>query len=163
VTAPRIPADAAVAVATRIRVSPAKDSEYSIGGGPRKPVPDDGVVQIELSAPAEIHVFNLTKCCEEQAQTVHPGDDVTIVMGYLPGNLIPRCALNPVADVRIGPDADHLEVAHIGVAFTVVIGRSTDETRTMVVEFLGERVDQRPFKVTVEAGKTREVTCPPPQ
>ena len=84
-------------------------------------------------------------------------------MGYLPGNLIPRCALNPVADVRIGPDADHLEVAHIGVAFTVVIGKSTDETRTMVVEFLGERVDQRPFKVTVEAGKTREVTCPPPQ
>ena len=161
--APRIPADAAAAVATRIRVSPAKDSEYSIGGGPRKPVPDDGVVQIELSAPAEIHVFNLTKCCEEQAQTIHPGDDVTIVMGYLPGNLIPRCSLNPVADVRIGPDADHLEVAHIGVAFTVVIGRSTDETRTMVVEFLGERVDQRPFKVTVEAGKTREVTCPPPQ
>jgi eukaryotic-like serine/threonine-protein kinase len=160
--APHLTLDAGVAaVATRIRVSPAKDSEYSIGGGPRKPVPDDGVVHVELSADAEVRVFNVTNCCQEESQVVHPGDDVMIVMAYLPGKIIPRCAANPAAEVRIGPDVDHLEVAHLEVAFTVVIGRSTDETKTVMVEFLGERVDQTAFKVTVEAGRTREVTCPP--
>jgi hypothetical protein len=28
-----------------------------------------------------------------------------------------------------------------------------------MVEFLGERVDPAPIRVTVEAGKTREVKC----
>jgi eukaryotic-like serine/threonine-protein kinase len=150
------PPDAAVGIATRIRVSPAKDSEYAIGTGPRKPVPDDGVIRIELAAETEIHVYNLTKCCQEESQVVKPGADVTIVMPYLPGRLLPRCAVNLAAEVRIDGVA-----ADLGAPFSIPIGDSIDETRTVTVDFLGERIDPTPIKVTVEAGKMREVQCLP--
>ena len=151
------PADVApVGVATRIRVSPAKDSEYAIGTGPRKPVPDDGVIRIELPAETEVHVYNLTKCCQEESQIIRPGADVTIVMPYLPGRVLPRCAVNLAAEVRIdGVTAD------LGTPFSIPIGDSIDETRAVSVEFLGERIDQTPIKTTVEAGKLREVQCLP--
>jgi tetratricopeptide (TPR) repeat protein len=141
---------------TRIRVSPAKDSEYAIGSGPRKPVPDDGVIRVELAADTEVHVFNLTKCCQEESEIVHPGADVTIVMPYLPGRVIPTCPVHLAAEVRIGG-----VTADLGAPFSVPIGDSIDETRTVAVEFLGDRVDPTPIKVTVEAGKLREVQCLP--
>jgi F0F1-type ATP synthase beta subunit len=87
---------------------------------------------------------------------VRPGADVTIVMPYLPGRLIPSCSVNLSAEVRIGGVS-----ADLGRPFSVPIGDSTDETKTVAVEFLGERVDPDPIKVTVEAGKTREVKCQP--
>jgi serine/threonine-protein kinase len=159
----RPPPDAAViaaaaGIATQIRVSPAKDSEYAIGRGPRMPVPDDGVIRIDLAAEAEIHVFNVTKCCQEESQVVAPGADVTIVMPYLPGRVVPRCAVNRAAEVRIGGVS-----ADLGAAFSVPIGESTDETKPVTVEFLGERVDPTPINATVEAGKTLEVQCRPAQ
>jgi hypothetical protein len=143
-----------VAIATQIRVSPAKDSEYAIGAGPRKPVPNDGVIRVDLAADAEVHVFNLTKCCQEESQVVHPGTDVTIVMPYLPGRVVPSCSENPAAEVRIGGVSTDLDRA-----FSIPIGDSTDETKTVAVEFLGDHVDPTPIKITVEAGKTREVKC----
>ncbi|HEX3477208.1 MAG TPA: protein kinase [Kofleriaceae bacterium] len=151
------PPDAVPAgTASRIRVSPAKDSEYAIGSGPRKPVPDDGVIRIDLAAETEVHVFNLTKCCQEESQIIQPGADVTIVMPYLPGRLLPRCAVNAAAEVRIdGVTAD------LGAPFSIPIGDSIDENKTVTVEFLGERIDQAPLKVTVGAGKLREVQCQP--
>jgi serine/threonine-protein kinase len=149
--------DAAPAgVATKIRVSPAKDAEYAIGNGPHKPVPDDGVIWVDLVAETEVHAFNASKCCQEESKLVKPGADVTIVMPYLPGRVLPRCAANLATEVRIaGVTAD------LGTPFSVPIGDSTDETRTVAVEFLGERVDPTPIKVTVEAGKMREVQCLP--
>jgi tetratricopeptide (TPR) repeat protein len=155
---PHIAPDAAVAVgiATQIRVSPAKDSEYALGGGLRRPVPDDGVIRVELTTDTEIRVFNVTKCCQEESKVVKPGADVTIVMPYLPGRVIPRCTENPAAEVRIGGVS-----ADVGLAFSIPIGDSTDETKTVAVEFLGPRVDPTPIKVTVEAGKTTEVACLP--
>jgi len=151
------PPDAAPAgIATRIRVSPAKDSEYAIGSGLRKPVPDDGVIRIELAAETEVHVYNLTKCCQEESQIVQPGADVTIVMPYLPGRVLPRCAVNAAAEVRIDG-----VTANLGAPFSIPIGDSIDETRIVTVEFLGERIDQSPIRVTVEAGKMREVQCLP--
>jgi hypothetical protein len=154
--APHPPDAAPVGIATRIRVSPAKDSEYAIGSGPRKPVPDDGVIRIELPAETEVHVYNLTKCCQEESQIVQPGADVTIVMPYLPGRVLPRCAVNAAAEVRIDG-----VTANLGAPFSIPIGDSIDETRIATVEFLGERIDQSPIRVTVEAGKMREVQCLP--
>jgi serine/threonine-protein kinase len=151
-----LPDAAPAGIATRIRVSPAKDSEYALDTGPRKPVPDDGVIRTELTAETEVHVFNLTKCCQEESQIVKPGADVTIVMPYLPGRVLPRCAVNLAAEVRIDGVA-----ADLGAPFSVPIGDSIDETRTVTVDFLGERIDQTPIKVTVEAGKLREVQCLP--
>jgi hypothetical protein len=114
------------------------------------------VIRIELAAETEVHVFNLTKCCQEESQIVSPGTDVTIVMPYLPGRVLPRCAVNLAAEVRIdGTTAD------LNAPFSIPIGDSIDETRTVTVEFLGERIDQAPIKVTVEAGKLREVQCAP--
>jgi serine/threonine-protein kinase len=144
----------AVGVATQVRVSPAKDAEYALGSGPRKPVPADGMIRLELSADSEIHVFSLSRCCQEESKLVRPGADLTIVMPYLPGRLTPRCSINPSAEVRIGGVS-----AALGRAFSVPIGDSTDETKTLAVEFLGEHVDPTPLKVTVEAGKSREVEC----
>jgi tRNA A-37 threonylcarbamoyl transferase component Bud32 len=154
--APSPPDAAPAGIPTRIRVSPAKDSEYAIGSGPRRPVPDDGVIRIDLAAETEVHVFNLTKCCQEESEVVRPGADVTIVMPYLPGRVLPRCAANPAAEVRIGG-----VTADLGAPFSVPIGDSIDETKTVAVEFLGDRVDPTPLKVTVEAGKMREVQCLP--
>jgi serine/threonine-protein kinase len=156
--APRAPLDAAVtiasAVATQIRVSPAKDAEYALGAGLRKPVPDDGMIHLELATETEVHVFSLTKCCQEESKMVRPGADVTIVMPYLPGRVLPSCSENVTAEVRIAGVS-----ANLGRTFAIPIGDSTDETKTVTVEFLGDHVDPTPIKVTVQAGKTREVKC----
>jgi len=149
--------DAAMAVAgvaTQIRVSPAKDAEYALGNGPRKPVPDDGVVRVELVAETEIHVYSVSRCCQEESKAVRPGADITIVMPYLPGRVLPSCVDNPMAEVRIAGVS-----AKLGDTFAVPIGDTTDETKTVEVEFLGDRVDPTPIKVTVAAGKTKEVKC----
>jgi hypothetical protein len=154
---PAAPPDAAAVVAgvaTQIRVSPAKDAEYALGTGPRKPVPDDGMIRLELVAEIEIHVFSLTKCCQEESKLVRPGADLTIVMPYLPGRVLPSCSENLTAEVRIAGVS-----ANLGRTFAIPIGDSTDETKTVAVEFLGDHVDPTPIKVTVEAGKTRAVKC----
>jgi hypothetical protein len=148
------PPQVATSLPTQIRVSPAKDAEYAVGGGPRKPVPDGGMIQLELSAEAEVHVFSLSKCCQEDSKVVRPGDDVTIVMPYLPGRVLPLCPANPAAEARIAGRS-----ANLGIAFSIIIGDSTDETKAVEVEFLGDHLDPTPIKVVAEAGKTREVTC----
>jgi tRNA A-37 threonylcarbamoyl transferase component Bud32 len=144
----------AAAVATRIRVSPAKDAEYAVGNGSRKPVPDDGVVRLDLAADADIHVFSLSRCCQEESKRVRPGDDLTIVMQYLPVHVLPICPDNPTAEVRIGKVS-----AKLGNEFAIAIGASTDETKTVLVEFFGDHIDSMPIKVTVAAGQTKEVKC----
>lgn len=150
---PVVPPDAAP-LPTKILVSPAKDAEYAVGTGPRKPVPDDGIIRLDLLAEAEVHVYSVSRCCQEDSKVVRPGDDVTIVMPYLPGRVLPICRDNPLAEVRIAGVS-----ANLGETFSVPIGQSTDETKTVAVEFLGDRVDPTPIKVTVAAGKTKEVKC----
>ncbi|HEY0992580.1 MAG TPA: hypothetical protein VGD80_36250, partial [Kofleriaceae bacterium] len=145
---------AAVGVPTQVRVSPAKDAEFALGKGPRRPVPDDGMIRIDLAAETEIHVFSVSRCCQEESKLVRPGADLTIVMPYLPGRVLPSCSDNPLAEVRISGVS-----AKLGETFAVPIGDSTDETKTVEVEFLGDRVDPTPIKVTVAAGQTREVKC----
>jgi hypothetical protein len=85
-------------------------------------------------------------------------------MPYLPGRVIPRCEINGAAEVRIaglGPRAEDRSSVPVGRVVSVPIGDRTDETKTVEVEFLGDRVDPTPIKVTVEAGKMREVMCQP--
>jgi len=156
---PVVPPDAAAAsvaagIATKIRVSPAKDAEYAVGNGARILVPPDGIIRVDLGADAEIHVFSLTKCCQEESKIVQPGADVTIVMPYLPGRVLPLCNDHLAAEVQIAGVS-----AYLGRPFVIPIGDSTDETKPVVVEFLGDHVDPTPIKVTVEAGKMREVKC----
>ncbi|HEY0189729.1 MAG TPA: protein kinase [Kofleriaceae bacterium] len=148
---PQVPA---AGESTQVRVSPAKDAEYAIGGGPRRPVPDDGIIHVELAGEAEVHVFSLSKCCQEESKLVRPGSDTTIVMPYLPGRVVPICPMNPAADVRIAGRS-----ANLGAPFSIVFGDSLDETKPVEVEFLGDHLDPTPVKVTAEAGKTREVRC----
>jgi eukaryotic-like serine/threonine-protein kinase len=147
-------AEVVAGIATQIRVSPAKDAEYALGNGRRRPVPDDGVIHVELAADTEVHVFSLTKCCQEESKVVRPGADETIVMPYLPGRVLPSCPESPTAEVRI----DRRSTA-LGRTFSIPIGDSTDETKTVEVEFLGDHVDPTPIRVTVKAGKTQEVKC----
>jgi serine/threonine protein kinase len=153
-TAPPDAGVVAAGVRTQVRVSPPKDAEYALGNGPRKPVPDDGIVRLDLVAETEIHVYSVSRCCQEESKLVRPGADITIVMPYLPGRVLPSCADNPMAEVRISGVS-----ANLGDTFSVPIGDSTDETKTVEVEFLGDRVDSTPIKVTVAAGKTKEVKC----
>jgi hypothetical protein len=75
-------------------------------------------------------------------------------MPYLPGRVLPRCPEHPSAEVQINGVS-----ANLGRTFAIPIGDSTDETKPVVVEFLGDHVDPTPIKITVEAGKTREVKC----
>ncbi len=153
---PDAPVAPAKALPTQIRVSPAKDAEYAVGTGTRRPVPDDGVIHLELASETEVHVYSLSKCCQEDSKLVRPGADVTIVMPYLPGRVLPSCAEDPAAEVRIAGVS-----ANLGRTFAIPIGDSTDETKTVEVEFLGDHVDPTPVKVTVEAGKTKAVKCTP--
>jgi len=68
--------------------------------------------------------------------------------------VLPSCPENPTAEVRI--DRRSTDLGH---TFSIPIGDSIDETKVVEVEFLGDRIDPTPIKVTVEAGKTREVKC----
>jgi len=80
-------------------------------------------------------------------------------MPYLPGRVVPLCREHPFTEVRISGVSSASVSANLGDPFSVPIGDSTDETKTVVVEFLGDRIDPTPIKVTVAAGKTREVPC----
>jgi len=73
--------------------------------------------------------------------------------------VLPLCRDNPLAEVRISGVRNASISANLGEPFAVPIGDSTDETKTVVVEFLAERIDPLPIKVTVAAGKTTEVRC----
>jgi eukaryotic-like serine/threonine-protein kinase len=132
-------------------VSPAS-SEVRIDDGPWQrvaqrlsvPIDDDGV---------RVTVRN-DSCCESQSRTLTRADggtQVAISLDFLAAQIIPRCA---VADVEVKVDG---KLAPLGSPASIPFGATTRTQRTVVVEFLGDRIDRH--QVTVHPAEQQEVAC----
>lgn len=130
-------------------VSPA-NSEVRLGEGPwqrvaqRLPIPVDSDVRITVR----------NDCCESQSRTLtraDGGSQVAISLDFLAAQIIPRCA---VADVEVRVDG---KLARLGSAASIPFGATTRTQRTVVVEFIGERIDRQ--EVTVHPADQQEVQC----
>ncbi len=146
--------DAAVAggAQARVQVSP-NDSEVRIGGGAWRRLPG-GATSIEVPAGGvRVEVRN-EACCEQTERLVRladAGSTVQINLGYLPGQIIAHCA---VADVKVTVDG---RAARLERPSLIPFEDSTLSSRTVVVEFVGERIDTQ--QVSVRYARTTEVTC----
>lgn len=139
---------------TQFRVSPSVDAEYQLAtDGSWRPVPDDGLVRLELGEAVEVQVRNASGCCQAETRQLQPGDDVLIATQLLPATIIARCADRAVS-VTIDSQPWRLDQPR-----TIVFGASLDATRTAMVQFLGEAVDSTPIKATVKFKETKEVAC----
>jgi eukaryotic-like serine/threonine-protein kinase len=130
-------------------VSPA-NSEVRLGDGPwqrvaqRLPIPVDTDVRITVR----------NDCCESQSRVLtraDGGSQVAISLDFLAAQIVPRCA---VADVEVRVDG---KLARLGSAASIPFGATTRTQRTVVVEFIGERIDRQ--EVTVHPAEQQEVLC----
>ena len=142
----------AAVLATEIRVSPPRDAEYQVDGGPWLPV-DNGRIVLELARDADVQVRNTTGCCEQAGATVSPGKQAMIVTYSLPARIVPRCKL-PGVEVRVGAT-----VAFLDKPFPVVWNKSTDASKIVAVTFLHEHVAPTPIEVTVHPNQALDVAC----
>ncbi len=146
--------DARVAATAMVplRVSP-KDSEVRIGGGAWARLPDG---RTEVAVPAEglaVEVRN-DACCEATSRRLSPdsaGETVAINLGLLPGQIVARCAQG---DVDVTVDG---KTARLDVAALIPFGETTQGTKTVVVEFVGETIDRQ--EVKIRYAQSKEVTC----
>ena len=132
-------------------ISPA-NSEVRLGDGPWQRVAQ------RLSIPLTGEELRVTvrndACCEAQSRVLRASDagtQVAISLDFLAAQITPRCA---VADVEVRVDG---KLARLDGAASIPFGATTRTQRTVVVEFLGERIDRK--EVTVHPAEQREVTC----
>ena len=146
-------APAVVVVATKIRVFPPNDAEYSVAGGPAQAVPASGLIALDLTDAVDVRVWSRTTCCQETTQTIKPGGHTTITTPYLPASVIAACDDDTVT-VRVDG-----RPARLGHGAPVPFDGSIERTRTAEIAFFGARVDPAPIKVTVTAGAKTDVKC----
>ena len=137
--------------ATRIRISPPRDSEYQVDNGSWAAVPDDGMITLPLEHAIELQVRN--PHCQADGKTIVPGKDDLVELMLLSAQLKPKCPIKNV-EVQINGKG-----ARLDEAFTVPFGKSSFLTRAVKVEFLGDHVDHAPIVVTVTAGTPQDVVC----
>ena len=131
-------------------------SELRVGDGPWQSYPsgraDVPLVGDEISINARNDA-----CCEASSRKLHRSDaagPVSVSLAYLPAQIIPRC------------DDDHVQVridgrvARLGVAAIIPFGDTTQDQKTVVVEFVGQRISKHQIKVA--AAQTQDVRCDSP-
>ena len=131
-------------------------SELRIGDGPWQSYPggraDVPMVGDEVAISARNEA-----CCEASSRKLHPSDaarPVSVSLAYLPAQIIPRC------------DDDHVQVridgrvARLGVAAIIPFGDTTQDQKTVMVEFVGQRISKHQIKVA--AAQTQDVRCDSP-
>lgn len=147
---PRQPPPLTTAVPPAVLIVSPANSEVRLGEGPwqrvaqRLPIPVDSDVRITVR----------NDCCESQSRTLtraDGGSQVAISLDFLAAQIIPRCA---VADVEVRVDG---KLARLGSAASIPFGATTRTQRTVVVEFIGERIDRQ--EVTVHPADQQEVQC----
>jgi hypothetical protein len=79
------------------------------------------------------------------------GAAIAIQLDFLPAQVIPRCA---AAGVQVKIDG---RMARVDVAKPIFFDGTIQSSKSVRVEFVGERVDSK--LVTVNAATTTEVTC----
>jgi len=115
---------------------------------------DDAPVVVKLTQDTRVYVKNTSGCCAPNDKVVHPGDDRTIAMLFVPGKI------RPVCDGHDGVvNIDGIS-GRLGEDFSVTFGKSLTKTKTVKVEFVAEGVDPAPIMVDVEAGQdAKDVKC----
>jgi len=138
-----------------VRISPAKNVEYSQGSsqGPWLPVPDDGAVTLSIDHDTRVYVRDRSGCCQADDKLIHIGDpEVSFEIYALPAHIKPTCA-RPLKLVKVdGKDTN------LGEPFTIAFGKALSRTRTVKVEF-GDDKGTQTKEVLAEAGKDVEVPC----
>lgn len=147
---------APVGIATSFTVFPPTDAQYKLPDGDWQGVPVSGLVTISIAVKTTVEVRNLSGCCQAESRTLEPGDaKVDITTGYLPATLVFEC---PIEGTSVEVDK---ESARIDKPRTVTFERTLQRTKSVEVQFLGEKVDPKKKLVQVEANKTAKVTCEP--
>lgn len=144
--------DAAAAAPTFVlRVSP-PDAEVRIGSGAWQRLSGG---RLEVPAPTGPLLLTARRddCCESTQRTVGPevaGQQVALQLGFLPGQLTPRC------------DRDGVQVeidgrpARLGRPFLVTFDGALAR-RTITVRFIGETITSQ--TVSVRYAESKDVTC----
>ncbi|MBP9086929.1 MAG: serine/threonine protein kinase [Kofleriaceae bacterium] len=140
-----------VALIATLSISP-PSSEYSVDNGPWK-VAVGGRQAITLTdGPVRVAVRN-DACCEAKSRVITLTDANTIVpiaLAFLPAQLTPKCS--KALSVRIDD-----RMATLGQPWIVPFGETTNTTRRVTVEFVGEGIDRH--VVTLRPADNREVSC----
>ena len=140
-----------VALIATLSISP-PTSEYSIDNGPWQ-VAVGGRQAITITdGPVRVAVRN-DACCEAKSRVITPADANTIVpiaLAFLPAQLTPTCS--KALSVRIDD-----RMATLGQPWIIPFGETTNTTRRVTVEFVGEGIDRQ--VVTLRPADNREVTC----
>jgi serine/threonine-protein kinase len=145
-------ADAAVGGPVTLIVSPV-DAEIRIAGGPWQRALGGRLAIPAPATPTEVEVRR-DDCCEATTRTIGPdeaGQNVRIQLGLLPAILIPRCS---APDVQVRIDG---RPARLDATTAVLFGSTVLPSKTIKVEFLGERIDTQ--HVQVKYNETKEVHC----
>lgn len=132
-------------------VSPA-NSEVRLGDGPWQRVAQR--LNVPMTGPELRVTVRNDSCCEAQSRTLRAADAgtrVVISLDFLAAQIVPRCA-NTEVEVRVDG-----KLARLDSPASIPFGATTRTQRTVVVEFLGDRIDKR--QVTVHPAEQREVTC----
>lgn len=132
-------------------VSPA-NSEVRLGDGPWQRVAQR--LSVPLAGPELRVTVRNDSCCEAQSRTLRAADAgtrVVISLDFLAAQIVPRCA-NTEVEVRVDG-----KLARLDSPASIPFGATTRTQRTVVVEFLGDRIDRR--QVTVHPAEQREVAC----
>ncbi|MBA3391128.1 MAG: serine/threonine protein kinase [Deltaproteobacteria bacterium] len=141
---------------TKLRAFPEKNAEYQVEGDPTwRPVPANGIVELDLAAETTISVRNQSGCCQPFTQKLSPGEDTTITTPFLPAQLTAKCA-DETARVTVDGKTWQLDKP-----YTVTFGNTLSSSKNVKVEFLGEGVEPKPIVEKVNAGGSAEVTCVP--
>lgn len=132
-------------------VSPA-NSEVRLGDGPWQRVGQR--LTVPMSGPELRVTVRNDSCCEAQSRTLRADDAgtrVVISLDFLAAQIVPRC---PNTEVEVRVDG---KLARLDSPASIPFGATTRTQRTVVVEFLGDRIDRR--QVTVHPAEQREVAC----
>ncbi len=143
-----------VAKELSVRVNPAQGSEVDFGDGQGwVPVTtEDGRLARAVDHDVTVRVRN--GCCVEQEATAKYGQaELPFQLSYKPGNVVVHCKL-PDTTVRIDDKPATLE-QKTPVFFPGMFG-----SKTVKIEWFSTKNWSQ--NVSVEAGKTAEVTCAPP-
>ena len=139
-----------------VLVSPAEGSEVNFGDGWRPISREDGRAGRAFDRDVTIQVRN--ECCQTQEIVAKYGiGEVVVQLAFLPGAIIPKCAIDGVKpeDIIVRVDGKPARLDERADIFFQSI-----PSRRVKVEFTAA-MPMKTSSVTVKANQTIEVTCEP--
>ncbi len=152
-----VPIDATVqlaAIPIEIRVSPSRDSTFSIDGGPPQRLSGTTFAVEVHDHPVKVEVSNT--CCQSKPLSLDRASDPkqTVSLDFLPGSVLPTCGPNTSVSING-------VTATLGQKFLVGFeSHATSSMKTVTVVFTGgTHASEDRQSITVTAGKPQDVKC----